>query len=188
MKRLLVALVLALGLPGAHADEAVWALLKSGGQVIILRHTVTPPGTTEPPGFKLDDCATQRNLTDEGRSHAQRIGEEFRARGIPVARVLASPLCRCVETAKLAFAKSEVWMPLAPVGFLPEHAKDPAKQVDQLKSRAGTPVKGGNLVLVTHSPDIIEVTGLRNVAAGEMVVVTPRGGGKFEIAGRLTVK
>jgi len=52
----------------------------------------------DPPGFRLDDCATQRNLTDEGRGHAKRIGEAFRAHAIPVERVLSSPWCRCVLT------------------------------------------------------------------------------------------
>ena len=58
--------------------------------------------------MKLDDCSTQRNLSEEGRAHARRIGEEFRRRRIPVERVLSSPWCRCLETARLAFGKAKV--------------------------------------------------------------------------------
>ena len=54
----------------------------------------------------LHDCRTQRNLSDEGRAHARQVGEAFRAQGVPVAQVLSSPWCRCLETARLAFGVS----------------------------------------------------------------------------------
>jgi len=58
----------------AHADEALWSLLKGGGQVVLMRHTATTPGAGDPEGMVLNDCGTQRNLTDEGRAHARRVG------------------------------------------------------------------------------------------------------------------
>ena len=72
------AFVLALLLPHAHAtaaegEAAVWEALRSGDHVIaLLRHAVAP-GTGDPPDFTIGDCATQRNLSDEGRAQAQRI-------------------------------------------------------------------------------------------------------------------
>ena len=95
--------LLALMAVGAKANEALWAKLKAGGQVVLMRHAVTTPGVGDPAGMRLDDCATQRNLTDEGRRHARRTGDAFRERGIVVERLLASPWCRCLETAQLAF-------------------------------------------------------------------------------------
>ena len=53
----------------AATDEALWALLGSGGRVVLVRHAVTTPGAGDPPGMRLDDCRTQRNLTDQGRRH-----------------------------------------------------------------------------------------------------------------------
>ena len=109
MKRLLRAalaatlLSLVPGPGGAMASEALWALLKGGGQVVLMRHAVTTPGVGDPPGMRLDDCPSQRNLTDEGRRHARRTGDTFRERGAVVDRLLASPWCRCLETARLAF-------------------------------------------------------------------------------------
>ncbi len=178
----LLALLAVLALP-AQADESLWALLKGGGQVVLIRHTITTPGMGDPPGFRLDDCATQRNLTDEGRGHAKRIGEAWRAKGIPVERVLSSPWCRCVETAKLAFGKSEISVPLSNLFGRPENQ---AKQVEQMKTLAGTRPKKGNLVLVSHGSTIVALTGV-SPGTGEMVVVTPQGGGKFAVAGRLGV-
>ena len=90
----------------ARADEALWRLLKAGGQVVLMRHAVTTPGVGDPDGMVLHDCRTQRNLSDEGRAHARQVGEAFRARGVPVAQVLSSPWCRCLETARLAFGSS----------------------------------------------------------------------------------
>jgi broad specificity phosphatase PhoE len=82
-------------------------------RILALVMLFTDPGAGDPPGMRLDDCATQRNLSAEGRAHARRIGEAFRKMQIPVGRVLSSPWCRCVETAKLAFGGAEVSEPLS---------------------------------------------------------------------------
>src|SRR5688572_13223171 len=99
---------LLIGMPGAAvASDDPWALLKGGGQVILMRHAITTPGVGDPPGMRLDNCSTQRNLTDDGRRHAREAGDALRARGVPVDRVVSSPWCRCIETARLAFGKAE---------------------------------------------------------------------------------
>ena len=72
--RLLALLASLAWTPLASADEALWSLLKGGGQVILIRHALTSPGVGDPEGMKLDDCSTQRNLSDEGRVHARQLG------------------------------------------------------------------------------------------------------------------
>ena len=158
------------------ADEALWRLLAGGGQVILIRHTITTPGAGDPPGMKLDDCSTQRNLSEEGRAHARRIGEEFRRRRIPVERVLSSPWCRCLETARLAFGKAEVSSAL---GNLFGRYENRERQVAELRKIISRRPQG-NLVLVTHGSTILALTGL-SPGTGEMVLVSAGG----EIAGRL---
>ena len=83
-------------------DEQVWAALKEGGKVILLRHThvviregigVLAPG----------NCAAEVNLSPRGLDQAKRMGEAFRAHGIAVGEVLTSPYCRCMDTGKLVF-------------------------------------------------------------------------------------
>jgi broad specificity phosphatase PhoE len=166
----------------ASADEALWTLLKGGGQVVFIRHAVTTPGVGDPAGFKLDDCATQRNLTDEGRGHAKRIGQAFKERKIPVERLLSSPWCRCIETAKLAFGEPVINESLS---NLFGRSENNAKQVEQMKALI-KPGKG-NLILVSHGSTIVALTGV-SPGTGEMVIVTPQGNGKFTVAGRLEVK
>jgi Histidine phosphatase superfamily (branch 1) len=66
-----------------------------------MRHTDAPGGAGDPPGFRVDDCATQRNLSAKGRADAARIGARLRSEGIAVERILSSPWCRCMDTATL---------------------------------------------------------------------------------------
>ena len=175
---LLTSLVVA---PAAvSTDEQIWVLLNGGGQVILIRHAITTPGVGDPPGMRLEDCSTQRNLTDEGRRDARRLGEGFRARGIVVDRVLSSPWCRCLETARLAFGTVEAWQPLSNLFGRGEARID---QVRQLQVLAGERRTGSNVVLVTHGSTISALTGVMPAPA-EMVVVTPQGEGRFTLAGR----
>ena len=86
----------------AVADEQdTWAALVSGSHVALVSHGNAPPGYGDPPGFKIDDCATQRNLDELGRAQARAVGEAFRQHGVRVDKILSSPLCRCLETARL---------------------------------------------------------------------------------------
>lgn len=166
----------------AQTDERLWSLLKGGGQVVLMRHAVTTPGAGDPAGMRLDDCSTQRNLTDEGRRHARQIGDAFRARGINVSSVLASPWCRCIETARLAFGKVEVWQPLA---NLFGRSENEDKQVAELRAFVGQ-TRPANVALVSHGSTIAALTGV-SLGTGEMVIVTPQGAGKFAVIGRLAV-
>ena len=178
MAKLLVALAALLAASPAPADDQLWSLLKGGGHVVLIRHTVTTPGAGDPPGMRLDDCSTQRNLTDAGRAHARRIGEAFRSRGIPVERVLSSPWCRCLETAKLAFGKAEISNALGNLFGRPENRE---RQVRHMRALTITKEYSGNMVLVTHGSTIHALTGV-SPDTGEMVILS-----QGEVAGRLTV-
>jgi broad specificity phosphatase PhoE len=165
----------------APGSEALWSLLRDGGQVVLLRHALTTPGVGDPTGFRLDDCATQRNLSETGRRDARRIGAAFRARNVPVGQVLASPWCRCLETARLAFGRAEPWDAL---GNLFGRQDVGGRQVAAMRARVSEPPAGGTLVLVSHGSTIAALTGI-NPASGEFLVVTPEGSGRFRVAGRL---
>jgi phosphohistidine phosphatase SixA len=164
----------------ARASDQIWTLLKDGGHVVLMRHAITTPGVGDPPGMRLDDCRTQRNLTDDGRGHSRQIGEAFRARGVVVDRVLTSPWCRCLETARLAFGAAEVSSPLGNLYGRPENR---THQVGELTALVGERRRGGNLVLVSHGSTILALTGV-SLDSGEMVVVTPQGDGRFTVIGR----
>src|SRR5262245_667094 len=179
---LLLATLAVAGPTRAVADDALWELMRGGGQVVFMRHAVTAPGVGDPAGFRLDDCSTQRNLTDAGRDDARRVGAAFRSRGIPVGRVLSSPWCRCLETSRLAFGSAETWTELS--NLFDNRARE-AEQMRALRAISGRRPSGGNLVLVTHGSVVQPLTGIQPAPA-ELVILTPDDAGRFKIAGRLT--
>jgi phosphohistidine phosphatase SixA len=178
----LTALLSVQSLGAGVEGEQLWKLLQEGGQVVLIRHAITTPGAGDPPGMRLDDCATQRNLSEEGRRDARRIGDTFRSRNIPIARVLSSPWCRCLETARLAFDAAEPWLPLSNLFGRPDNRASQVREMEKLVSQR---ILAGNLVLISHGSTISALTGV-SPAPGELVVVTPHDGSRFTVAGRLT--
>lgn len=162
-------------------ETDLWNALRNGGHVILLRHAATELGIGDPPGFRLDDCRTQRNLSEAGRAQSRAWGRTFMQRGIPVGGVFSSAWCRCVDTARLAFGRVETWPALN------SHFESPASaelQAEQL--RGGIPVRmqaGRNLVLVTHQVNITAVSGVTPMM-GEAVVMRVQGAA-LQLVGRL---
>jgi len=175
-------LALAIVISPAHADEALWQALQQGGHVLIIRHALTTPGFGDPPGIKLEECSTQRNLSDEGRAQARRMGERLRERKVPIGEVLSSPWCRCVETAKLAFGQATTWTALSNLHARHQNAE---KQVRAMRPRIAGYQGKDNLVLVSHGSTALALTG-EHPAMGEMLVLKPQPPG-FRVAGRLSL-
>ena len=172
--------------PAWPADTDAWRRLREGKYVVIVRHAATVPGLGDPPGFKLGDCSTQRNLSEEGRAHARALGERFRAERVPVARVYTSPWCRCRETAMLAFGKAEDWEPLSSFFDFPDRE---AEMTAAVKRRIATYARrkpAGNVVMVTHNVNIAALS-RRSVAQSEMVLMRPEGCCDARVAGQLKI-
>ena len=181
--RALAALALVALACGARAAEGdPWALLQQGGQVVLMRHALTTPGAGDPPDMRLEDCTTQRNLSDEGRRHALAVGAALREHKVPVERVLTSPWCRCIETARLVF-RTRGLVSRALDNLFGRHDNE-ARQVSALRALAGEWRGKGNLFLVSHGSTILAATGI-SPATSEMVIVTPREDGSFAMTGRL---
>ncbi len=167
----IVALFLA-GLFPASATEAGWALLRQGGQVVLLVNA-NAPGTGDPARFDIDNCRTQRNLSDRGRQQARKIGALFAARAEPVEKVYSSRYCRALETARLAFGDRLI----EKLEALDSIARDPASAetaekavIDIIRDYSGS----GNLVLVTHPENVLALAGVR-AREGEAVIVALHG-------------
>jgi broad specificity phosphatase PhoE len=179
----LAAALLCLWPAGAGADEAVWPALREPGSVVVLRHSYAP-GSFDPPDARLDDCSTQRNLDDHGRAQARRVGEAFRQRGIAVGRVLSSPRCRCLDTARLAFGKVEPWNVLQ--GALRD-AERRRRLLIPVRQAIADHRDGPPLVLVTHGSVVTDLTGL-DIRMGAFVVLRRAADGTPTVAGLLYVE
>jgi broad specificity phosphatase PhoE len=141
--------------------------LKAGGHVLLLRHAQTEPGVGDPPNFKLNDCATQRNLSAEGRDQARRIGEALAAQGVRLAKTLTSQWCRCRDTAKLISDKVEDFPALN--SFFSERNTE-QKQTRDVRERLRRMPAGETWLLVTHQVNISALTGV-TPTMGEGVVM-----------------
>ena len=162
------------GTPALASERGVWDRLRAGGLVVLMRHASTEPGLGDPAGMRIEDCATQRNLSEEGREEARRVGARFRQERVPVARVLSSPWCRCKDTAQLAFGRFEDWEPLSSFFDFPHRE---AEFTERVKKRIGTYARrhpGGNVVMVTHNVNIAALS-RESVAPAEMVLMRPDG-------------
>ena len=165
---------LGIGLLGAqlpsHAVEmAPEAALRAGGAVLVVRHALAP-GTFDPPGFRLGECSTQRNLSEEGRDQARRMGAWFRARALQPARVRTSPWCRCMDTANLAFERSDVWPALGSPQGAPDSTKGAHLQALRLAVATASAQKGQFEVWVTHMFVIADLVDT-SIGSGEGVVL-----------------
>jgi phosphohistidine phosphatase SixA len=128
----------------------------------------------------FEDCANQRNLTERGRDEARAIGEHVKRLKIPIAEVLASPFCRTMETARLAFGNAT-----ATKEARGGPANDDAGRYAALRKLLSTRVpKGGNLVVSSHGNPFYAVAGPPYLAEGEMAVVQPEGE-RFSVIARI---
>lgn len=148
----------------ASADPAALAE-RMGADVLFLRHALAP-GTGDPANFRLGDCSTQRNLSDEGRAQARSLGNAIRAANLPVAQVLTSQWCRARETADLLALVPPVEEPGLNSFFGNPDSRTPT--LDRLH-QALAALPEGITVMVTHQVVITAITG-QTVPSGGAVL------------------
>ena len=166
----------------ADADGKIWEKLKNGGLVVLVRHTSTVK--KDNPLLRDPSCLKERKLSEKGKKEAAKIGKMFTAKGAPIEKVLTSPYCRTTDTAKIAFGSGQ------PVEFLSVLEALPQKQAeantDQLTQKIGSYSGSGNLILVTHAPNINAVS-FETVEMGAFLVLRPKGGQEFEEIGKINL-
>jgi phosphohistidine phosphatase SixA len=154
-------------LVGAELVDA----LRDGGHVLYLRHAETPEDGTDQPG-SLGDCSRQRLLNDAGRADAVALGEAVRALEVPVGEVLASPYCRTVETAELAFGEA-----VTEAGLVTPTPETRGRTTTALRRLLRTePEDGENTVLVGHLTNL-RLLSTASPDEGGTVVLRPDGEG-----------
>lgn len=163
----------------AQGSGDFWALLRRGGCVVLMRHALTEPGIGDPPGFRLDQCSTQRKLSEAGREQARRVGAAFTRESVPIDEVRSSAWCRCTETAELAFGRHMVW---APINSFFNDATGPAQTREVLHAVRGLAAPK-NLMLVTHQVNISALTGAF-LSMGEVFVTRPAAGDRLPVLAR----
>ena len=134
--------------------------------VIFLRHALAP-GIGDPTDFIKEDCSTQRNLNEEGRSQARLIGDYLKKSNIRFSEILTSEWCRCIDTAKeLDLGQWETFSGLN--SFFQGHEKK-YQVMDKLWKKIDSLNFSDLVLFVTHQVVITEITG-EVPRSGEMVL------------------
>jgi len=167
--------------------QALMSALQKGGYVIYLRHAATEHTRIDSDRENLSTCERQRNLSAEGREQARTIGKAFTAFGIKVTQVLTSPYCRCIDTGRLAFGEATVEEAL---GFaISKDAAETKRLAAVLRKLLGTqPPAGANIVLVSHSANLKEATGIWPKSEGDAHIFQPHADGEFVHIGKVLVE
>ena len=189
MKRLILAtvfsLLFSLTAQSSLANELlIWDKLQGSapkGYVLLMRHSYAP-GVGDPDNFKLNDCSTQRNLSDVGRQDAKDVGEWLQRREIKIFRVETSRWCRAKETAQLlGLGKVRLNKNLDSLFEEADALNHPQtaavrKQIQNHRNKTGL------LVLVGHYVNIAALTGV-GVASGEGILIKASAQGEFKVFG-----
>ena len=166
-------LLISLSIQPSYASELlIWDKLSASsakGYVLLLRHSLAP-GVGDPENFKLGDCSTQRNLSQEGRDDAAEIGAWIKRQKVKIYRVESSRWCRARQTAKLLdIGKVKLNKNLDSLfreSNLESHPMTQKTKQQILNHRN----KSGLLVLVGHYVNIAALVGV-GVDSGEGLIV-----------------
>ena len=151
----------------ADSENKIIDNLQKGGNLIFIRHAYAPGGG-DPEDFDINDCSTQRNLSDTGRVQSKKIGNFFKENKIPIDSVISSEWCRCKETALIAFNNFESKNFLNSF-YSSKFSKNKEIQMKNLKRYIDNWNSDKNLVLITHYVVISETLNYAS-GSGEIVI------------------
>ena len=167
-----------------YDEQKLLADFRAGSHIALMRHALAP-GTGDPENFSLDDCTTQRNLSNAGRDQAVKIGTRFKQAGINEAEVYTSQWCRCRETAELLGLGPPA--PLPSLNSFFRNYEREEMQTEALREWLATQQLEKPLILVTHQVNITAFSGIFP-DSGEVVLMRRNGGGRFQLAGSIRTK
>ena len=166
------------------SDLRIWDQLQGTspkGYVLLLRHAYAP-GVGDPENFRLNDCSTQRILSDLGRQDARDVGEWLKRRQIDILRVESSRWCRAKETAEL-LGLGRVKLNKNLDSLFEENDIASHPQTLQIRKQiVAHRKKSGLLIMVGHYVNIAALTGV-GVGSGEGVLVRANRNGELRVLG-----
>ena len=183
MKLLKIIIIIFLALTieiNADTEKEIINNLQKGGNLIFIRHAYAP-GNGDPENFDINNCETQRNLSQSGRLQSKKIGNFFKENDIPIKLVISSEWCRCKETAKIAFENFQTFNALNSF-YETRFAKNRSKQIKDLKNFINNWDSDSNLIIVTHYV-VISALLSRGTSSGEMIITDK----KLNILGNIEI-
>ena len=189
---LFIGLVMLLGTGSDASRSAVSSQwidgLRRGGHVIIIRHGATNPDQADVDPLNINDVTKQRQLTDQGRSVAQSVGDAMRKLQIPVGLVETSMFYRAVETGRLlGFGQVRTLVDLTEGGLVVSPRENNRRAETLRRLAALPPALMTNTVIVSHKPNIMEAFGKDwfDLREGEATIFKPTGDGTYTLIARV---
>jgi phosphohistidine phosphatase SixA len=156
-------------------DRALIEKLRAGGYVIYMRHGKTDNSRPDQLNVDLNDCNTQRLLSDEGRQVAKDVGNAIRKAKIPVGDIFVSPMCRTKESAQLAFGpKFTVINDLFSSTNQTSEQKKPVIATTRRLLSEKVPA-GTNRLILAHAPNLADTMGYFPKVEATVVILVPHG-------------
>lgn len=153
--------------------------LRKGGYIIYFRHAKSDHNQIDQHSSDLNDCKAQRNLSAEGRQQAKTIGSMFRSLTIKVDKVVSSPYCRARDTGELAFGKATIDPNLS--YSIKASAEETERRAAALRRMLSTPpMVGANSVIVAHTSNLKEATGIWPAKEGVAIIFQPFGDNDYK--------
>jgi len=150
--------------------------LQSGGYIIYMRHAKTnrKQANRNTQQLDFDNCATQRNLSDEGISQTKLIGKIIKELNIPIGEVRSSPYCRTKDTANYVFGEHIIDPNLAfSMGKLAQESKKLGLYL--LNAMLASTDVTANTVYVGHSANLRDGLGVWPKPEGVVVIFKKTG-------------
>jgi phosphohistidine phosphatase SixA len=171
-----------------NASTPQWIeALRAGGHVIVFRHGATHQDQADTDPLDMMNVAKQRQLNDDGRALAKAIGDSMRKLKIPVAKVYTSQFKRAVDTGTLlGFGEVSTTADVSEGGLVVTPIENNRRSEALRKLASTVPPAGGNIVVVSHKPNIIDAFGKDwfDVREGEASIFLPNGKG-FKLVARV---
>ena len=179
---LILTFLLPMSQTSAAADKDLWGLLHSGHHLALIRHALAP-GFSDPKGFDLGECNSQRNLDSRGRTQSRNIGALFRSNGVNKVSIYSSQWCRCLETSELMNLGKVEELPVLNSFF--ENFERKSLQTEQLLSWINAAPLGHPTILITHQVNIFALTG-HSTSSGEIIFVRRNPDGSIKVVGKIS--
>lgn len=159
--------------------------LQQGGFVIYMRHGKTDNSRPDQLKVDLNDCQTQRLLSDEGRKMAADVGKALRAAKVPIGDIFVSPMCRTRESAKLVFGDRKFTVNNDLFSSTNQTSEQKKPVIATTRRLLSEPVPAGtNRFILAHAPNLADTMGYFPKTEATVVILIPKGD-QFEYVGSI---
>jgi phosphohistidine phosphatase SixA len=171
----------------AFADEGLWQRLQGESNMVVLMRNAESSGNRDGANMLVWDstgkCLGESILTAVGIEQAKGVGAVFVEHGVkPI--VISSPMCRCKETAEIAFGKyvTDPVLRQKPITDIEGQEEFQATASALLREHRGR----SPIVFVNHRPNIDAMT-MELIEIGELLVGKVTEDGEVEVLGKIRI-